>query len=85
MISYQKVHKESLFREIFLSRPARPCGHTQHSVQCVPGLFFSGGGGGELKWPGRGVDQQFSSSAEVKETVDLYLYSPSGSSWSVLE
>jgi hypothetical protein len=37
-----------------------------------------------LKWPGRGVDRPPPSSAEVKERVELYLYSPSGPSWSVL-
>jgi hypothetical protein len=31
-----------------------------------------------VKRPGRGVDQTPSSSAEVKEGVDLYLYSPLG-------
>jgi hypothetical protein len=31
-----------------------------------------------IKRPGRGVDHQTTSSAEVKETVELYLYSPSG-------
>jgi len=32
----------------------------------------------------RGIDNQPSSSAEVKEKVGLYLYSHSGSSWPVL-
>jgi hypothetical protein len=32
----------------------------------------------------RGVDNQPSSSAEVKEKVGLYLYCPSGPSWPVL-
>jgi len=30
-----------------------------------------------VKWPGRGVERQPPSSAEVKEKVQLYLYSPS--------
>ena len=34
-----------------------------------------------LKRPGGGVDHPPSSSAEVKERVELYLYSPSGPSW----
>ena len=38
-----------------------------------------------IKWPGRGVDQPSSSRAEVKERVELYLYSPSWPSWCVLE
>ena len=37
-----------------------------------------------LKRPGRGVDHPTPSSAEVKERVELYLYSPSRPSWSVL-
>jgi hypothetical protein len=37
-----------------------------------------------IKRPGRGVDHPPSSSAEVKERVELYLYSPSGPSWPVL-
>ena len=37
-----------------------------------------------VKRPGRGVEQSLPSSAEVKEIVDLYLYSPSGPSWPVV-
>jgi len=37
-----------------------------------------------VKRPGRGVDHSLPSSAEVKETVELYLYSPSGLSQPVL-
>ena len=37
-----------------------------------------------VKRPGRGVDHPPLSNAEVKEGVELYLYSPSGSSWPVL-
>jgi hypothetical protein len=37
-----------------------------------------------VKWPGRGVDQPPTSSAEVKKRVEVYLYSPSGLSWPVL-
>jgi hypothetical protein len=33
-----------------------------------------------VKRPGRGVDHQTPSSAEVKERVELYIYSPSGPS-----
>ena len=38
----------------------------------------------EVKRPGRGLDHPPPSSAEVKERVELYLYSPSGPSWPVL-
>jgi hypothetical protein len=37
-----------------------------------------------VKRPGRGVNHPPATSAEVKERVELYLYSPSGSSWPVL-
>ena len=37
-----------------------------------------------VKRPGRGVDHPPPSSADVKESVQLYPYSPSGPSWSVL-
>jgi hypothetical protein len=37
-----------------------------------------------VKWPGRGVDHPPPYSAEVKERIELYLYSPSGPSWPVL-
>jgi len=38
-----------------------------------------------VKRPGRGADHPPPSSPEVKERVELYLYSPSGPSWPVLE
>ena len=34
-----------------------------------------------VKRPGRGVNHPPPSSTEVKEGVELYLYSPSGPSW----
>jgi len=37
-----------------------------------------------VKWPRQGVEQVSSSSAEVKESVKLYLYSSSGLSWAVI-
>ena len=37
-----------------------------------------------VKRPGRGVDSPLLSSAEVKERVELYLHSTSGSSWPVI-
>ena len=38
-----------------------------------------------VKRPGRGVDRPPPPSAEVKKRVELYLYSPFGPSWPVLE
>jgi hypothetical protein len=53
-------------------------GPNQPLVQWAPGLFSRG------KVARRGIDHPSQSSAEVKERVHLYLYSPSGPSWLVL-
>jgi len=59
-------------------------------VQTGPGAhtasYIKGTGSfpGGVKRPGRGIDHPPPSSAEVKERVGLYLYSPSGPSWPVL-
>jgi len=63
--------------EIFLTRPDRPWGppsilYKRYRVS-LPGV----------RRPGRGVDHPLTSSAEVKERVELYLYSTSGPSWPV--
>jgi len=51
-----------------------------HPASCTMGTeSFLG-----VKWHGRGIDHPHSSSAEVKERVELYLFSPSGPSWPVL-
>ena len=67
---------ESLWGRDF-SHPPRPVlGPTQPTVGTgsLPGV----------KRPGRAVDCPPLSSAEVKERVELYLFSPSGPSWPVL-
>jgi hypothetical protein len=63
--------------EIFRTRPDRPW--------CPPSLLCNGHRVSfpGVKRPGRGVDHQPPSSADVKEGVDLYLYSSSGPSWPV--
>jgi hypothetical protein len=58
-------------------------------VQTGPGAYpaFCTMGTGSFPWlkrPGCGVDHPPPSIAEVKERVELYLYSPSGLSWPVL-
>jgi hypothetical protein len=69
---------ESRWRRDF-PYPSRPAlGPTQPPVQ-GHGVSFPG-----VKRPGRGVDHPPPSSSEVKETVELHLYSHSGSSWHVL-
>jgi hypothetical protein len=61
--------------EIFRTRPDPPWG--------PPNLLHNGSFPG-VKRPERGVDHPPPSSAEVKERVELYIYSPSGPSWPVL-
>jgi hypothetical protein len=62
----------------YFPRPFRPAlGPTQLPIQWVPGL--PGG-----KAAGVWRYQPTPSSAEVKERKELYLYTPSGPSWSVL-
>ena len=69
---------ESRSGEIFRTRPHRLCGPS--SLLCnACRVSFS-----ELKRSGRGVNHPHPSSAEVKETVELYFYSPSGPSCPVL-
>ena len=59
--------------------PLRPAlGPTQPPIQMGTG-YFSG-----VKRPGGGVDHPTPSSAEVKERVELYIYSSYGPSWPVL-
>jgi len=64
-------------REIYRICPDWPCGppsplYNGHQVS-FPGV----------KRPGHGVDHPSPSSIEVKERVELRLYSPSGPSWPV--
>ena len=59
--------------------PSRPAlGPTQPPVQWGTGSFPG------VKRPGRGVDHTPPPCAEVKERVELYLYSPSRPSWPVM-
>jgi hypothetical protein len=58
-------------------------------VQTDPGAYpvsYTMGAGffPAAKWPGRGIDHPNPSGAEIKERVELYLYSHCGPSWSVL-
>ena len=58
------------------SRPALKS--TQPAIQWVT-VSFPG-----VKQPGRRFDHPLPSSSEVKERIELYPYSPSGPSWTVL-
>ena len=51
-----------------------------HPASCTVGTVSLPG----VKRPGRGVDHLPPSSAEVKERIELYLYSPFGPSWPVV-
>jgi len=62
------------------SKPVQtgPDDHTAYSTMGTGSLS-------EVKRPGRGRDHTPPSSAEVKEMVKLYLYSPSGPSCPILD
>jgi hypothetical protein len=65
--------------EIFRTRPDRPWGPPSLLYNGYRVFFRSGSkAAGALRWP------PTPSSAQVKERVQLYLYSPSGPSWPVL-
>ena len=55
-------------------------GPRANSASCTLGTVSSPG----VKQPVRGLDHPPTSSVEVKERVELYLYSPYGPSWSFL-
>ena len=62
-----------------IPRPSRPALEPKKpSAQRVPCHSR------EVNWPERGVDNPPPSSAEVKDRVEPYRYSPSSPSWSVL-
>jgi len=59
--------------------------HVKTGSEVHPASYAMGTGSfSGVKWPGRGVDHPTPSSAEVKERVELYFYSPSGPSRPVL-
>jgi hypothetical protein len=70
---------ESRWRGARFSAPVQTS-HGAHLVSYTMGT----GSFPVVQRPGRGVDHPPPSSAEVKEMVELYLYAPSGLSWSLL-
>jgi len=65
--------------EIFCTRPDGPWGSpSPPPIQWVPDLFLGSKAAGAWRWP------PTPSSAEVKERVELYLYSTSGHLWPVV-
>jgi hypothetical protein len=57
--------------------PSKPClGPTQPPIRRIPGIFAG--------CKASGVNHPPTTSAEVKERVELYVYSPSGPSWPVI-
>ena len=70
---------ESRWGRLF-PHPLRPAlGANQPPMQWVPGLYRG------VKRPGRGIDHPPPNSADVKERVELYLFSTSGPSCPVIE
>jgi hypothetical protein len=61
---------------VFTTASRTALGPTKPPIQLVQGCLSLG-----VKWPGRGTDHSSPSSAEVKEWVELYLYSPKTPSW----
>jgi hypothetical protein len=55
-------------------------GPTQPPIQWVPGALSLG-----VKRPGRETDHSPSSSAELKEWVEIYLHSPNTPAWRVAQ
>ena len=68
----------NLSDEFLHARPHRPWGPSAYCT--VPAASLSLG----INWPGCDVNHPPPSSTEVKEKVELYLYSPSGHSWPVI-
>ena len=64
--------------EIFRIRPDRPWGPPSHLFNGYRVSLFG------VKRLGFGINDPPRSIAEVKERVELYLYSPSGSAWQVI-
>ena len=64
--------------ETFRTRPDRPRGPPS-LLYSTPQVSIPG-----VKWTGRGVNHRSPTTAEVKERIELLLYTPSGPSWHVV-
>jgi hypothetical protein len=75
-----RVRGSNTGRDRDFLHPSRPAmGPTQLSVKWVLGVFHGGNTAGEWLW------SPTPSSTEVKERVELYVYSPAMPSWNVME
>jgi hypothetical protein len=73
---YERHYITRLGIFLFTAASRTALGSTQPPIQWVPGDLSLG-----VKRPGRGADHSPTSSAEVKEWVELYLHSPNTPSW----
>ena len=76
LVVYLRLLKAFLFILVWRSTPVQTGPRVHPASYTMSTGPFTG-----VKRPGRVVDHPPPSSAEVKEIVELYLYSPSGPSW----
>jgi len=64
---------------------ARYSASVQTSLGAHPASYTKGTGSiTAVKWPEHGIEHPPASSTDVKESIELYLYFPSGPLWPVL-
>jgi hypothetical protein len=73
------VDEDQILVEMSFSTPIQTDPGAYTASYVVGTKYFPG-----VKWPGRGIGHPPPPSAEVKERVELYFYSPYGRSWPFL-